>query len=228
MFQIYVMGLSTFYLVSYNIAQAVGWGYNLFLFAPGLAKGGPNVYNLYTSDVDKVLKVFQTLAFLEVLHAAFGVVKSNTVQTLAQVFSRVYILWLIIDKVPASKSSPGIPLLLVAWTLTEIVRYSFYALQILSSPVYVVTWLRYTLFIVLYPIGVLGEMWTVYSAQPVILEKAILSVAMPNIVNMSFSFYHMTWLQQILWPLGLYQLYTYMFRQRSKVLGGQKTRPKTS
>ena len=223
------MGLSTVYLVAYNILQLAGWGYILFLFAPQLANGGDNLYKLYSDDVDKALKVFQTLAFLEVFHAAIGIVKSNVVQTLVQVCSRVYIVWLIVDKVPASKSSPGIPLLLVAWTVTEIVRYSFYALQLVSCPVYVITWLRYTLFIILYPMGVLGEMWTVYSAQPVILEKAVFSAAMPNIANMSFSFYHITWLQQIIWPFGLYQLYTYMFKQRAKVIGGnQKPRPKTS
>ena len=60
------------------------------------------------------------------------------------------------------------------------------------------------MFLVLYPMGVAGEMWTVYSAQPEILKKDVLSVAMPNPYNIAFSFYYATWLQQLLWPLGLF------------------------
>ena len=58
------------------------------------------------------------------------------------------------------------------------------------------------MFIVLYPMGVLGEMWTVYSAQPLIRQNQILSLSMPNRANFAFSFYQATWMQQFLWPLG--------------------------
>ncbi len=42
-----------------------------------------------------------------------------------------------------------------AWTVTELVRYSFYTFQAASwAAPYALVWLRYSLFIVLYPIGV--------------------------------------------------------------------------
>merc|ERR1719499_164556 len=213
------MGVSSLYLILYNVVQFFGWSYILALCALSVVKN-QNFDGLYTADVELALKIFQTLALLEFFHALFGLVRSNAVQTLGQVFSRNYIVWLIVHQVPLAKDSPGIPLLLFAWSITECIRYPFYALQIMGSGVYAITWLRYTLFIVLYPMGVLGEMWTVYSAQPSILHSQTLSLSMPNKYNMAFSFYHLTWMQQFLWPLGLYQLYTYMLKQRSKVIGG--------
>ena len=73
---------------------------------------------------------------------ASGLVKSNVVQTFGQVFSRNYIVWLIVYQVPDAKYSPGIRLLLFAWSITEVVRYLFYALQVMGKSVYLVTWLR--------------------------------------------------------------------------------------
>ncbi|XP_075264035.1 very-long-chain (3R)-3-hydroxyacyl-CoA dehydratase hpo-8-like [Convolutriloba macropyga] len=213
------MSLSTSYLVFYNFVQFLGWSYILGLCGLSVFTND-GFKEMYTYEVEFALKIFQTLAFLEVVHALLGLVKSNAVQTLGQVFSRNYIVWLIVEQVPSAKSSPGIPLLLFAWSITEVVRYSFYALQVMGKGVYLITWLRYTMFIVLYPMGVLGEMWTVYSAQPLIRQNQILSLSMPNRANFAFSFYQATWMQQFLWPLGLYQLYTYMLRQRSKVIGG--------
>ncbi len=43
---------------------------------------------------------------------------------------------------------------LYAWSITEMIRYSFYAGGLLHMTPGVLTWLRYTLFIILYPIGV--------------------------------------------------------------------------
>ena len=56
--------------------------------------------------------------------------------------------------------------MLFAWTLTEIIRYSYYTLNLMNTNVGIITWLRYTLFIVLYPIGVTGELLCYYFALP--------------------------------------------------------------
>ena len=56
------------------------------------------------------------------------------------------------------RESPAYVTMLSAWTLTEMVRYLFYALSVVDLKVGMVTWLRYTLFIVLYPIGAGSEL----------------------------------------------------------------------
>jgi very-long-chain (3R)-3-hydroxyacyl-CoA dehydratase len=75
--------------------------------------------------------------------------------------------------------------MLLAWSVTEVIRYSFYAWNILDEVPYFLLWLRYqyrgisidcrySTFWVLYPIGVGAELWTMttalkdaYSWQPV-------------------------------------------------------------
>jgi very-long-chain (3R)-3-hydroxyacyl-CoA dehydratase len=212
--------LSNGYLAAYNLLQVGGWTYILVLMVKNFLAGG--LYGLYTAELETTLEIFQSLAILEFMHSLFGIVKSNAVQTLGQVFSRNYILWIIVDPFKAVRPSPAVPLFLTAWTLTEIVRYSFYFLSLVGNPLYLFTYLRYTLFIVLYPMGVAGEMLAVFYAQPEILQRKAFSVQMPNQANMSFDFYSVTWAFQFLWPLGLFQLYTYMLRQRKKALGTTK------
>ena len=65
-----------------------------------------------------------------------------------------------------SRHSLGVPLLLLAWSITEVIRYSFYALSLFNSVPYFIIWLRYTTFIVLYPTGVTGELLTLFAGLP--------------------------------------------------------------
>ena len=57
-------------------------------------------------------------------------------------------------------------------------RYSFYALALVlpKAAYYPITWLRYTTFIVLYPIGVTGELWCCVSAMPRIQKENLYSI----------------------------------------------------
>ena len=80
--------------------------------------------------------------------------------------------------------------MLFAWTLTEMVRYTFYALSVIDIKLALVTWLRYTLFIVLYPLGAGSELVTMYSAMPDIKKSSILTLAMPNQFNATFRYCH--------------------------------------
>jgi hypothetical protein len=41
-----------------------------------------------------------------------------------------------------SRTSVGVPMLLVAWSITEVIRYSFYALNLLNAVPWVLTWMR--------------------------------------------------------------------------------------
>ena len=47
---------------------------------------------------------------------------------------------------------------------------------------------RYTAFIPLYPVGVVGEMWSVYQALPFIKQRGLRSVPLPNAANFAFDY----------------------------------------
>merc|ERR1719369_1254936 len=168
------------------------------------------------------LQVFQTAAVPEIFHAAIGLVRSNVIVTLQQVFSRVYVTWAILALCPPSQISLGFPLLLFAWTITEIIRYSMYAISLVGTPPYFLTWLRYTFFIIAYPTGVTGELLCSYWGMWYAREKGIWSVHLPNSLNATFSFPLVILVIMLLYIPLFPPMYLHMFGQRKKVLGSKK------
>merc|ERR1719253_1783710 len=58
-----------------------------------------------------------------------------------------------------------ISMLILAWSVTEVVRYLYYGLNILGLDIAPLTWLRYSTFLLLYPIGVSGELGCFYLSK---------------------------------------------------------------
>jgi very-long-chain (3R)-3-hydroxyacyl-CoA dehydratase len=116
--------------------------------------------------------------------------------------------------------------MLLVWSTTEVIRYPFYTFTLLGGVPYQLLWLRYTTFYLLYPIGAISEAVAVYATLPVSSQW--------NIYD-----YVRTVLFVVWWPckisellllypvlkstLALYVLYTYMIKQRRKVLKKAKT-----
>lgn len=109
--------------------------------------------NIYL-NVEFFLQIFQTAALLEVVHAATGLVRSNPVLVFLQVLSRILVVWLVMFTFEPSRNSIGTLICCIAWPIAEVTRYMYYALNILDRNSGVLTWCRYSLFIVLYPIGI--------------------------------------------------------------------------
>merc|ERR1712243_132719 len=185
-----------------------------------MGKGG-DVSSLYKST-STTLQIFQTGALLEILHAGLGLVRSSVQVTVQQVWSRVYVTWLILYMLPPSQLSVGFPLLLFAWTITEIIRYSMYTINLISTPPYFLTWLRYTFFIIAYPTGVTGELLCSYWGMLYANAKAVGSITLPNKLNITFSF-PLVILGIMLLYIPLFPpMYLHMFGQRKKYLGPKK------
>lgn len=81
-----------------------------------------------------------------------------------QVSSRFLLVWAIVDSFPFLASSPVYSSMLVAWSVTEVIRYSYFALSLSGWQPAALTWLRYNTFFVLYPVGILSECSLVYMA----------------------------------------------------------------
>lgn len=153
---------------------------------------------------------------LEIVHAATGMVASNPVLTTFQVFSRVMIVCGVLIATYAARESIGLVLCLVAWGITEIIRYSTYTLNILGGVPYFLKWMRfvfrcspqfvlhtinvvlsvlfffrYSLFIMLYPIGITGELLCLYAAQKEVGEGQLYSIQMPNKYNFIFNYQYL-------------------------------------
>lgn len=83
-----------------------------------------------------------------------------------QVASRLLLVWAIVNTFPlATSRSPAYASMLTAWSATEVIRYSFFAINLSTSQVPdTLKWLRYNTFFVLYPLGISSECWLVYSS----------------------------------------------------------------
>lgn len=214
------MKLSKVYLVLYNISLVIGW--SLIFLKAFLHISVKNSFSDLYNEVEFWLKVSQTAALLELLHSMTGIVRSSIFTALPQVASRLFLVWFILDpllmKDEVAKASIGFPMLLFAWSLTEIVRYSFYACTLLDATAYPLQWCRYSFFLVLYPMGVTGELISIYHSLPHAKKSQMFSIQLPNKLNFSFDFVWFCYSLYIIYIPGFYHLFTYMLGQRKKVL----------
>lgn len=146
-----------------------------------------------------------------------------------QVSSRFLLVWLIVDSFPYLGFSPFYSSMLVAWSVTEVIRYSFFALSLSGWQPRALTWLRYNTFFVLYPIGITSECALVWLAtKPAgdvnpwfkTLLHAVLAIYVPG--KCAYAKERSSTNDKT----GSYVLYTYMMKQRKKVMRGLKAQDK--
>ncbi|CAI6341006.1 unnamed protein product [Periconia digitata] len=141
-----------------------------------------------------------------------GLVRAPMLTTLMQVASRLLLVWGIGYNFPqTTKYSPAYSTMLIAWSVTELIRYSYFVFLLGKSGVPKLwTWLRYNTFFVLYPLGVASECWLVYSA-------------IPPASKLDERYGYALWAILATYVPGFYMLFTHMLKQRSKVLKAAKT-----
>jgi very-long-chain (3R)-3-hydroxyacyl-CoA dehydratase len=93
-----------------------------------------------------------------------GVVRAPISTTAMQVSSRLLLVWLIVNPFPFLAKSAGYSSMLIAWSVTEVIRYSYFTLSLSGFLPSVLSWLRYNTFYVLYPLGISSECWLIWSA----------------------------------------------------------------
>jgi hypothetical protein len=95
-----------------------------------------------------------------------GVVRAPLLTTVMQVASRFLLVWGVVDLFPAATGpNPAYSTMLLAWSVTEVIRYSYFAINLSFGKVPSwMTWLRYNTFFVLYPLGISSECWLVWQA----------------------------------------------------------------
>ncbi|KAK6438715.1 hypothetical protein LTR95_005076 [Oleoguttula sp. CCFEE 5521] len=152
------------YLILYNAISAALWA-NILTQVLVLALG--EGYGGVFEGTDEFVRVVQSLAGMEVVHSAIGLVRAPLLTTLMQVASRFLLVWGIAFFFPGSTAlSPAYTSMLLAWSLTEVIRYSYFVINLTYGFVPdAITWLRYNTFLVLYPLGIGSECWLVYRAM---------------------------------------------------------------
>ena len=215
------------------------------------------VYQRSTSTFARVgtqTAFVQSFALLEVVHALLGWVRSPLQTTVMQVASRLFLVWGVIEQFENVRSceaavlmvtqffvqvrtNPLFASMVLAWSMTEIIRYAFYACNLLGFQPYVLLYLRYTTFYILYPVGAFSEAFLIYATLP---KSSPLPGWQARVQEMwKPTDYFRALMFCIWWPgmtcssrpsshstlyTALYVLYTYMIAQRRKVLRSHKLR----
>lgn len=218
--------LANCYLFLYNVFQFFAWTISLWSILWNWASTDKSAIRggAYYS-AGGLICLIQGLAVLEVGHAAVGLVPSGVVLGLMQWGGRTHFLFAIVRRITEIHELPAICITFVAWCTSEIIRYSHYALSGVGMCPPWLTYLRYTAFIFLYPIGVgPGEMWAMYQALPFIKKKNLYS----DLFDKAFFSYHsFVMVLLVIYPLLWLKLYLHLFKQRRTKLVKQHTKKET-
>lgn len=190
------------YFLLYNTVSAVLWLVIFILTVYDLATGS---YVNPSAAPHWFLVSTQTAnAVLEITHSVVGLVRSPLPSLLLQFFARLLITIGVSYTAPQSPGNVSWAYsgLSLAWSITEVVRYAFFASKQVKPPPYWLLWLRYLTFIVMYPLGLLCE--------PVVVYQTLGCVS-------GLHFYFLS-LGMLLYVPGFLVLYRHMWRQRRRNL----------
>ena len=225
------------YLACYNLLSALAWCSVLraislhFFSAVSAARGDTLLMRLWVSlpgaarslygSVGGLLELVQSAALLEVAHAALGLVRSPLATTALQVCARLIILFGVTRLSVDAQRDWGFALMAVAWSLVEVPRYVFYLLKLVpgeSVVPYWLLWLRYSLFIALYPPGIAGEVRELLVALPGVRASGVASLALPNAYNVVIDYHAVLCALLLLYIPGSPMMIGHMWGQRKKEL----------
>mmetsp|Transcript_29687 Transcript_29687/g.70752 ORF Transcript_29687/g.70752 Transcript_29687/m.70752 type:complete len:219 (+) Transcript_29687:48-704(+) len=210
------MDYKRLYLFSYNVLQSFGWAAALFVACFSLYPSFRGTHVFEKSGY--LVGLFQGLSILETVHAATGLVGSGVAVSFVQWAGRSHVLFAILSALPQLQRSAAVGPLFLAWAASEVIRYPWYAATLLGRCPHALTWLRYTAFIPLYPVGVLAEVWIILEALPIAKESGMYSLRMPNWANFAFDYPMFLWALLAVYPFAWLQLYAQLLRSRSKKL----------
>lgn len=208
------------YLLVYNLFQLVGFTFIFAVLSIQYYRDGPGAMVHAFESVGPAMKFVQLLQILEVMHAMFGYTKGGIMAPLFQTLGRAFILFCMIDAEPRMQTKPVVFYLFMIWSSVELIRYPYYISQLYQLEIHGLTWLRYTIWIPLYPLGVLCEGVIILRNIPYFEETLRFSATLPNTWN--FAFHMPTFLKVYLaffcFPV-LYFLMMHMYRARCRRLG---------
>lgn len=196
--------MKKYWLIGFNVITLLAWA--LFFFhavSNGLK---------FTHTGLIFLAIAQGLALFEILNAILKIAGANWLLTTLQVLSRFLVValffWIPEERwieISHYSTFTGFMLISIAWSITEIIRALYYLSEISAKPIMAITFSRYTFFIFLYPIGVLGEFLVMFSFWEYRqFEFNVLNVALAVVALSYFVFFP--------------KLYFHMWKQRKKKL----------
>ncbi|KAJ8790368.1 hypothetical protein J1605_021445 [Eschrichtius robustus] len=216
------------YLFMYNLVQFLGFSWifvNMTVRFLILGKGNvifvESFYDTFHTVAD-MMYFCQMLAVVEAINAAIGVTKSSVIPSLFQLLGRNFILFIVFGTMEEMQNKAVVFFVFYIWSTAEILRYPFYMLSCIDMDWKVLTWLRYTMWIPLYPLGCLAEAVSVIQSIPIFNETGRFSFTLPYPVKIKVRFSFFLQIYLIILFLGLYINFRHLYKQRRRRFGQKK------
>lgn len=154
--------IKSIYLLTYNATSLALWAYltwQALILTPSLL-AQDRLQDLYPAMLKPLLTGIQSLAFLEILHAATGLVRASTLTTAIQVTGKNLVVWTVMVRFPdvivgsggeGAAGKWGFLGCVVFWGVSEVVRYGYFVVLLVTGDVPgPLKWLRYVFVIFLF------------------------------------------------------------------------------
>ncbi len=201
-----VQEFKTAYLFLYNLFQFVGFIYLFVIFIIHFFKEGPGKFSIFCYRNDQhfdfshspetiktiypslrnTIKFLNLMQILEIVNPLVGYTTGSALLPAIQLSGRTFFIFLLIDRQEEMQAHYATFYLLLVYTLSELLRYPYYMLHIYKVNIRLVTWVRYTAWMLLYPLGFLFEAIIIYRSIPLLEASGKLSISLPNAANFAF------------------------------------------
>ncbi|KAJ8252270.1 hypothetical protein COCON_G00215820 [Conger conger] len=216
------LNLKKGYLFMYNLVQFLGFSWifvnmtvRLFILRED------SFYDTFHTIAD-MMYFCQILAVAEVINPALGLVRTGVFPALIQVVGRNVILFVIFGSLEEMQNKAVVFFVFYLWSIIEIFRYPFYMLACIDTQWKMLTWLRYTIWMPLYPLGVLAEAVAVIQSLPIFDETRLYSIPLPRALGQSLSFSYILQIYLVLMFLGLFINFRHLYKQRRRRFRSKK------
>ena len=175
----------------HNWFQIISCSFILIFYALNISKIDDQKENLVL-----ILRIIQLEQSLDIIFNLFNR-GGGILSSLMQISGRNIVAFFIIDQITDNFS---LSLVIVCWNLADFIRYIFYLTKNQT-----ITYIRYSAFKILYPLGIIGECFTV-----------------ENRINRKDSINHLILrVLQVIQVLGMLYLYRYLLNKSKEVLKKQ-------
>uniref|UniRef100_A0A8D0E828 Very-long-chain (3R)-3-hydroxyacyl-CoA dehydratase n=1 Tax=Salvator merianae TaxID=96440 RepID=A0A8D0E828_SALMN len=210
------------YLFMYNLVQFLGFSWIFVNMTVRLFMlGKDSFFDTFHNTAD-MMYFCQMLAFTEIVNTLLGVVRAPLLPVILQVCGRNFILSVVFGSVEEMQSKAVVFFVFYVWSMVELFRYPFYMLSCIDIEWKLLTWIRYSIWIPLYPLGVLAEAVSVIQAIPVFSSTGRFSLTLSHPLNFTIPFSVFLQVYLVLLFLGPFVNFRHLYKQRKRHLGPKK------
>ncbi|OXB62684.1 hypothetical protein ASZ78_009337, partial [Callipepla squamata] len=130
-------------------------------------------------SIGLVMRLCQLLSVLEILHILVGIDKSRLIPRFLQITERIVVLFVVINSQEEVQGKYIVCVLFFLWNLLDVVRYTYNMLARTGINYLPLTWLNFSLCILLYPLSVLAKAFAICISLPYFETFGTYSVKLP-------------------------------------------------